>query len=152
MLDLNCLDAYPPDGTPRLRLPASKNYFERAVQITAEAADTIRALQALRSERVDRGNQVARVRSPVVNPVTAIRRCHGDAPIQLADKSPQPVPLLRGTEDVPHDRSCAWQVVFWANLLGAIAIRARDWVRSATRGLERLAETRSHRLTHSVRA
>jgi hypothetical protein len=33
-LCLDCLDAYP-DGTPRLRLPASKNYSERSVTPTA---------------------------------------------------------------------------------------------------------------------
>lgn len=53
MLDLHCLDAYP-DGTPRLRLPASKNYSERTVPLTQEAADAIRTLQDLRRDQVDR--------------------------------------------------------------------------------------------------
>ncbi|WP_207081515.1 tyrosine-type recombinase/integrase [Nocardioides sp. S5] len=53
MLDLDCLDAYP-DGTPRLRLPASKNYSERTVPINEEAADAIRTLHGLRREQIDR--------------------------------------------------------------------------------------------------
>ena len=44
MIELHCLDAYP-DGTPRLRLPASKNYTERTVPITEEAAEAIQALR-----------------------------------------------------------------------------------------------------------
>ncbi len=53
MIELHCLDAYP-DGTPRLRLPASKNYTERTVPITEEAAEAIRTLQQLRHEQIDR--------------------------------------------------------------------------------------------------
>jgi hypothetical protein len=53
MLDLDCLDAYP-DGTPRLRLPASKNYSERTIPLTQEAADAIRTLQDLRRDQIDR--------------------------------------------------------------------------------------------------
>ena len=53
MLELDCLDTYP-DGTPRLRLPAGKNYTERTVPITDEAAHAVRALQALRREQIDR--------------------------------------------------------------------------------------------------
>jgi site-specific recombinase XerD len=53
MLELDCLDTYP-DGTPRLRLPASKNYTERTVPITDEAAHAVQALQALRREQIDR--------------------------------------------------------------------------------------------------
>ena len=47
-LEVDCLDAYP-DGTPRLRIPAGKNYRERVVPITEEAADAIRHLRTLRS-------------------------------------------------------------------------------------------------------
>ncbi len=53
MLDLDCLDTYP-DGTPRLRLPASKNYSERTVPLNQEAADAIRELQDQRREQIDR--------------------------------------------------------------------------------------------------
>ena len=53
MIELDALDAYP-DGTPRLRLPASKNYTERTVPITEETAEAIRALQQLRHEQIDR--------------------------------------------------------------------------------------------------
>lgn len=53
MLALDCLDTYP-DGTPRLRLPASKNYAERIVPLTEDAADAIRILQRLRHGQLDR--------------------------------------------------------------------------------------------------
>lgn len=53
MLALDCLDSYP-DGTPRLRLPASKNYAERIVPLTEDAADAIRTLQRLRARQLDR--------------------------------------------------------------------------------------------------
>lgn len=53
MLDLDCLDAYP-DGTPRLRLPASKNYSERTVPLTTEGADAVQTLQNLRRDQTDR--------------------------------------------------------------------------------------------------
>jgi len=53
MLDLDCLDAYP-DGTSRLRLPASKNYSERAIPLNQEAAGAIRTLQDLRRDQIDR--------------------------------------------------------------------------------------------------
>ncbi len=53
MLDLDCLDAYP-DGTPRLRVAASKNYTERTVPLTEEGAEAIRTLQNLRRNQVDR--------------------------------------------------------------------------------------------------
>jgi len=53
MLTVDCLDAYP-DDTPRLRLPTSKNYTERTVPLTNEAADAIRTLQALRRDQIDR--------------------------------------------------------------------------------------------------
>jgi hypothetical protein len=50
---LGCLNAYP-DGTPRLRHPASKNYSERTIPLTQEAADAIRTLQDLRRDQIDR--------------------------------------------------------------------------------------------------
>lgn len=53
MLELDCLDTYP-DGTPRLRLPAGKNYTERTVPITDEAAQAVQVLQALRRTQIDR--------------------------------------------------------------------------------------------------
>jgi integrase len=53
MLELDCLDAYP-DGTPRLRLAASKNYAERTVPLMEEAAEAIRTLQKLRRDMIDR--------------------------------------------------------------------------------------------------
>lgn len=53
MIELDSLDSYP-DGTPRLRLPASKNYTERTVPITEETAEAIRTLQQLRHEQIDR--------------------------------------------------------------------------------------------------
>jgi hypothetical protein len=53
MMCLDCLDAYP-DGAPRLRLPASKNYSERTIPLTQEAADGIRTLQDLRRDQIDR--------------------------------------------------------------------------------------------------
>jgi integrase len=53
-LHLDCLDAYP-DGTPRLRLAAGKSLAERAVPVHQEAADAIRALQAMRRAQPDRG-------------------------------------------------------------------------------------------------
>lgn len=46
-LPVDCLDRYP-DGTPRLRLPVGKGRSERVVPLTEEAAEAIRALQALR--------------------------------------------------------------------------------------------------------
>jgi len=51
-LPVDCLDAYP-DGTPRLRLPAGKTKRERLVPLNGEAAEAIRAVQALR--RGERG-------------------------------------------------------------------------------------------------
>jgi integrase len=53
MLDLDCLDTYA-DGTPRLRLAASKNYSERTVPLTEEGAEAIRTLQSLRRNQADR--------------------------------------------------------------------------------------------------
>lgn len=53
MLDLDCLDAYP-DGTPRLRVAASKNYAERTVPLADEAAEAIRTLQQFRRGQIDR--------------------------------------------------------------------------------------------------
>ncbi len=53
MLTPDCLDAYP-GGTARLRLPASKNYAERTVPLTEEAANAIRTLQNLRRSQGDR--------------------------------------------------------------------------------------------------
>jgi integrase len=46
-LSLDCLDNYP-DGTPRLHVPAGKTRRERLVPLNPEAAEAIRALQALR--------------------------------------------------------------------------------------------------------
>jgi integrase len=46
-LPVDCLDHYP-DGTPRLHLPVGKSRAERVVPLTEEAAEAIRALQALR--------------------------------------------------------------------------------------------------------
>jgi integrase len=53
MLELDCLDSYP-DGTPRLRLPATKTYTERLVPLTREAADAIREVQSIRAGHGDR--------------------------------------------------------------------------------------------------
>jgi len=52
-LTLDCLDSYP-DGTPRLRIPAGKTKTERMVPLHPEAADAIRAVQAIRREQTDR--------------------------------------------------------------------------------------------------
>jgi integrase len=52
-LCLDCLDAYP-DCTPLLRLPASKNYSERTIPLTQDAADVIRTLRDLRRDQINR--------------------------------------------------------------------------------------------------
>jgi len=46
-LAVDCLDQYP-DGTARLRIPAGKTKRERMVPLNEEAAEAIRAVQALR--------------------------------------------------------------------------------------------------------
>jgi integrase len=46
-LAVDCLDQYP-DGTARLRIPAGKTKRERMVPVNNEAAEAIRAVQALR--------------------------------------------------------------------------------------------------------
>jgi integrase len=52
-LDIDCLDCYP-DGTGRLRLPAGKTRKERMVPLNEEAAEAVRALQAVRASDPDR--------------------------------------------------------------------------------------------------
>ncbi len=47
-LAVDCLDQYP-DGTARLRIPAGKTKRERMVPVNNEAAEAIRAVQALRA-------------------------------------------------------------------------------------------------------
>jgi integrase len=47
-LSVDCLDQYP-DGTARLRIPAGKTKKERLVPVKDEAAEAIRAVQAVRT-------------------------------------------------------------------------------------------------------
>ncbi len=46
-LSVDCLDTYP-DGTPRLHIPIGKTKKERLIPLHEEAAEAIRALQAIR--------------------------------------------------------------------------------------------------------
>ena len=52
-LRLDCLDSYP-DGTPRLCIPGGKTLEERVVPLHEEAAEALRAVQAIRTMGPDR--------------------------------------------------------------------------------------------------